>query len=464
MQPDDAGVAAEVEPKTPAYLAKKKGAKAFVNPLEFETNDAQQPVSFFNKEAEFDADASVSEHASGSDVDEAHLKTLAMEARKNAEEEELASGKARGRMFALFCFLEVMANFDAGVLPVTISHVMTEFKLSFSQGGMLGALVYLGLVMSSPIAGYLLTNLPGQQKLLFCAAIANSLGVMAFALAPNTFWLCVGRALIGFTQAPIIIYAPVWVDEFAPPADATMWMSLLQASVAIGIMCGYVVAGLIVTYGADEICHDGISDPTHAGHYGCYSPQWRVGLYIQAIGMALFGPIFFLCPARHLDSRGGPEGRVAHAAQERLHQMLMLQSLQGPGLRATHTTQRQIRRKVHAQVLQQVTLNNLDGQSMDTEAVAPPWGDEWSTRDTATDSGAASWKNRLKGDASVDEDAQDMHEHHRSVIEQGTHMLFDHMKTTVGMVGLFENTHEAGRAARDLENKVKYTQPSAACV
>ena len=55
---------------------------------------------------------------------------------------------------------------------------------------------------------------------------------MFTALAPNTPTLFLGRALIGFTQAPIIVYLPVWVDEFAPEGHETMWMSILQASVA----------------------------------------------------------------------------------------------------------------------------------------------------------------------------------------------------------------------------------------
>ena len=172
-------------------------------------------------------------------IDAARLKVLALVARRCAEEDEAGSHRSRSLLFASFCFLEVVANFDAGVLPATISHVMTEFDLSFSDGGALGAVVYLGLVLSSPVAGFLLTNLPAQKPVLVAAAVANSIGVLCFALAPNTPLLFLGRALIGFTQAPIIVYLPVWVDEFAPEHATTMWMSLLQASVAIGIMCGY---------------------------------------------------------------------------------------------------------------------------------------------------------------------------------------------------------------------------------
>ena len=136
-------------------------------------------------------------------IEPSHLKVLALEARKRAEEDESSSGRARARLFAAFCFLEMMANFDAGVLPATVSHVMTEFGLSFADGGALGAVVYLGLVLSSPIAGYLLTNLPSQKPVLIAAAIANAVAVAGFALAPGVASLFTFRALIGFTQASL---------------------------------------------------------------------------------------------------------------------------------------------------------------------------------------------------------------------------------------------------------------------
>ena len=270
-------------------------------------------------------------------IDPARLKVLALEARKCAEEDEASSDKARARLFAAFCFLEMMANFDAGVLPATVSHVMTEFDLTFADGGALGAVVYLGLVLSSPIAGYFLTNLASQKNLLIAAALANALAVLSFALAPGQVTLFVGRALIGFTQAPIIIYLPVWVDEFAPEHATTMWMSMLQASVAVGIMAGYVCAGVIVTYAGEETC-PGVAgspdeiDATHGGHDGCYSPHWRMPLYIQAMGMASFAPVFYLLEGRHLNCRGGEAGRTLHAARARLYLMLKLQSLPGPAM------------------------------------------------------------------------------------------------------------------------------------
>eukprot|EP01050_Picozoa_sp_SAG11_P013621 SAG11_NODE_1604_length_4596_cov_22.286636_3_plen_782_part_00 len=248
------------------------------------------------------------------------LKELAVEAATTEEEE--GSG-TRNRILAAMCWLEIMANFDAGVLPATIGMVMSEFKLDYADGGSLGALVYLGLVLGAPIAGWALTNFLSQRKLLVASAICNCCGVLSFALAPNTFILYVGRFMIGLTQAPIIIYLPVWVDEFAPPDLQAMWMALLQASVAMGIMFGYVTAGLIVTYWGEEICHDDSQghDDTHGGHGGCWNPRWRVPLYIQACGVLSMAPFFMYVKGRHFNAKGGPEGRIKWRTVKHFHRL-----------------------------------------------------------------------------------------------------------------------------------------------
>jgi len=44
----------------------------------------------------------------------------------DAEHEEALGESTRNGVFGAFCFLEVMANFDAGVLPVSIRHIMVR--------------------------------------------------------------------------------------------------------------------------------------------------------------------------------------------------------------------------------------------------------------------------------------------------------------------------------------------------
>ena len=62
---------------------------------------------------------------------------------------------------------------------------------------------------------------------------------------------------IGISQACILIYLPVWVDEFAIPSLRTLWMSLLQAGIPLGVMLGYLFSGYLAENGKmnPPYCH-----------------------------------------------------------------------------------------------------------------------------------------------------------------------------------------------------------------
>lgn len=126
--------------------------------------------------------------------------------------------------------------------------------------------------------------------------IGNTVGCFWFGLAGPEHsslgkWNLFGaKFLIGLTQSAILIYSPVWVDEFAPPEYTTQWISLLQAMVAIGIMLGYVVGGVFTeTFG-----------PTY----------WRVAILIQASVLFCFIPLYMYVSGKNVNAVGGREARI----------------------------------------------------------------------------------------------------------------------------------------------------------
>ena len=54
-------------------------------------------------------------------------------------------------------------------------------------------------------------------------------------LTPCALLLLSSRLLVGLTQAPFVIFAPVWVDEFAPPKKAALWMGIMQGAAVVGV-------------------------------------------------------------------------------------------------------------------------------------------------------------------------------------------------------------------------------------
>lgn len=280
--------------------------------------------------------------------------TLFEEAETKAVEEEEADQGKITLVFVAFCFLEITANFDAGVLPACVGEVMVEFDLDYTVAGFLGALVYVGMVIGTPVAGYQLTNTTFQNRLIAGAAALNSLSTLMFAFADTRTTLYIGRTLMGVSQGCIFVYAPVWVDEFSPAAAQGIWMAGLQGAVVLGIVAGYVTTGLFVTKWLPMVCPaiddalilDGIIDTDRASidlsaltmeqrkelsingknfsalastateefdteeDFGCYNPRWKYALCIQAACMASFVVLFLVLPVRWTNAKGGLAERL----------------------------------------------------------------------------------------------------------------------------------------------------------
>jgi MFS family permease len=254
--------------------------------------------------------------------EEIKARTLFDEASVQAMRAEEGAKSKQRQMFVAFCLLEIVANFDAGLLPAVEMHMSREYELAHTQAGLLGSLVYYGMVVGTPIAGYCLTNTVNQNVVVILGALLNSISIMMFALAPTQHFLYLGRFLMGASQGGIFVYAPVWVDEFSPESRQALWMATLQGSVVLGIVLGYIVGGAFVGYWQPWMC--AITDTeghkvTHEEsdmHYQqahldeCYNEHWKVGLYLQALCMGTFVLYYLGADATLVNSKGGERERL----------------------------------------------------------------------------------------------------------------------------------------------------------
>ena len=257
--------------------------------------------------------------------DQVLARTLFDEAATEAVRLEEAAKPSQRWMFVAFCLLEIVANFDAGLLPAVEMHMSREYTLAHTQAGLLGSLVYFGMVVGTPVAGYFLTNTTNQNVIVILGALLNSISIMMFALAPTQHFLYLGRFLMGVSQGGIFVYAPVWVDEFSPESRQALWMATLQGSVVLGIVLGYIVGGAFVGYWQPWVCtkmgEDGVAIPGSATDNDdvdfqqahpdqCYNEHWKVGLYLQALCMGSFVLYYLGVDDTLVNSQGGERERV----------------------------------------------------------------------------------------------------------------------------------------------------------
>jgi MFS family permease len=161
---------------------------------------------------------------------------------------EVVDRKDVVRLFIVLILMMMVINYDSGAVPAVLTFVSKDFELSPAEQGLLGGLQYIGLTIMSPVAGFLLQN-KSPKRVITLSLVANTIFCVLFSVAPTKGLLLFCRLGIGITQAPIVIYAPVWVDEYSAGDNAATWLSILQGAAPLGVMVGYATSGYMADSG-----------------------------------------------------------------------------------------------------------------------------------------------------------------------------------------------------------------------
>ncbi|KDO27812.1 hypothetical protein SPRG_07410 [Saprolegnia parasitica CBS 223.65] len=165
----------------------------------------------------------------------------------------VARQKDAAYLFKFIIMAQIFVYLEAGAVPALLVQFTETFELTPQDQGLLGAIVYIALSLGSPLSGYLFRRFSPKVVLGF-SLVLNNACVFVFAFTPVNHWyskllLIFFRGLIGFTQAFLCVYAPLWVHEFAPKSRRGQWMSYLQGAVPMGVTVGYLLGSVTVWVG-----------------------------------------------------------------------------------------------------------------------------------------------------------------------------------------------------------------------
>lgn len=119
---------------------------------------------------------------------------------------------------------------------------MNETELGF-----LGSIVYLGIVLMGLFAGRLYQRI-NSKVLTLGALIALQVSLALFILSANKGLAYFCRFLTGVCQVFLLVYYPIWIDKFGFKKK-TLWLTLLQICVPVGIFAGYGMTSLVISFG-----------------------------------------------------------------------------------------------------------------------------------------------------------------------------------------------------------------------
>ena len=153
----------------------------------------------------------------------------------------------RNLIFSIFLLSNLFLNYDTGVIPASLLEIVKEIHLDYSEQALIGSLVYLGLSFSSIFVSLIFTKF-GPSKVCSVILIINCISCFIFSFSSNKIILFIMRFMMGATEAFIVIYGPVWVNNYSPMDSGATWMGILHSCTALGVVLGYLVASVIINF------------------------------------------------------------------------------------------------------------------------------------------------------------------------------------------------------------------------
>ena len=134
-------------------------------------------------------------------------------------------------------------------MPAGAITIKDYLGTSNTEYGLLGSIVFFGLVLGS-VAATVIFNNYNTKVVLATVMGLNAISQLCFTLTTEYYYLMLSRFLTGFFQVFISIYWPVWTDGFAKTEQRkATWMSMFLAASPIGVLFGYVLTTqLILNY------------------------------------------------------------------------------------------------------------------------------------------------------------------------------------------------------------------------
>jgi MFS family permease len=191
-------------------------------------------------------------------------------------EKNLTPWVAKLTFFVVF-FSNLVTNIDHGVMPAGAIVIRQDLGQSNTEYGLLGSIVFAGLVVGSLAATFIYRNID-NRVVLACVLACNALAQVCFTLTEVYYLLLLCRFMAGFFQVFMSIYWPVYTDIYtSSERQKTTWMSLFLLSAPVGVLFGYVITNIMIK-----------------------RASWEYAFYVQAISVIPCMIYFLLVPLKYV--------------------------------------------------------------------------------------------------------------------------------------------------------------------
>ena len=179
----------------------------------------------------------------------------------------------RKLIFGIFLLSNLFLNYDTGVIPASLVEITKEIELDYSEQALLASFLYLGLSFSSIFVGFIFSRY-SPSKICSIVLALNCLSCFIFSYENDKSILFSMRFAMGITEAFIVVYGPVWVNNYSPMEHSATWMGILHSCSVIGVFLGYLIASVINNFFKNYL-------------------SWRFAMQIQGFAEVFFSLFFW---------------------------------------------------------------------------------------------------------------------------------------------------------------------------
>jgi DHA1 family tetracycline resistance protein-like MFS transporter len=138
------------------------------------------------------------------------------------------------------------------IMPVLPSLIQQVGHVSIADAARIGGWLFFAFSAAQFLFGPTMGNLSdafGRRPLLLLAVFGLFIDYLLMSVAPNLFWLFVGRAIAGLCGASYVI-ANAYIADVTRPEDRAKAFGMIGAAFGLGFVIGPALGGLLGEYGA----------------------------------------------------------------------------------------------------------------------------------------------------------------------------------------------------------------------
>jgi DHA1 family tetracycline resistance protein-like MFS transporter len=152
--------------------------------------------------------------------------------------------------FVLITVFLDMVGF-ALIMPVLPALIEDVGHMEIAEAALIGGWMFFAFSLTQFLAGPLMGNLSdafGRRPLLLLAVFGLFVDYLLMSIAPNLFWLFVGRAFAGLCGASYVI-ANAYIADVTGPEERAKAFGMVGAAFGLGFVIGPAIGGLLGEYG-----------------------------------------------------------------------------------------------------------------------------------------------------------------------------------------------------------------------